>query len=91
MTVGATAITIFHPPSEPERFGRWVAGYLSSARHSPGYVIGRESVQGSRQLDWAVAVSFDKADLLDAWLEALNARPYSAKVRCTDAGGVPPI
>jgi uncharacterized protein len=69
MTVGATAITIFHPPAEPERFSRWVAGYLATARHSDGYVSARQSVQGSRQLDWAVEVCFDSADLLDAWLD----------------------
>jgi uncharacterized protein len=69
MTVGATAITIFHPPADPERFSRWVAGYLAAARHSHGYVSARQSVQGSRQLDWAVEVCFDNADLLDAWLD----------------------
>jgi len=51
MTVRAAAITTIHPPSDPERFDRWVAGCLASARHSPGYVIGRKSVQGRTQLD----------------------------------------
>jgi antibiotic biosynthesis monooxygenase (ABM) superfamily enzyme len=69
MTVGATAITILHPPSDPERFGRWVAEYLASARHTSGYVSARESVQGSRQLDWALEVSFDSEQRLDAWLD----------------------
>jgi uncharacterized protein len=69
MTVGATAITIFHPPADPERFSRWVAGYLAAGRHSHGYVSARQSVQGSGQLDWAVEVSFENADLLDAWLD----------------------
>ncbi|HZC53076.1 MAG TPA: antibiotic biosynthesis monooxygenase, partial [Mycobacterium sp.] len=68
MSAGASAITIFHPPSIPERFSRWVAAYQACARHSLGYVSARESVQGSR-LDWAVEVTFDSADRLDAWLD----------------------
>lgn len=91
MTVGASAITIFHPPSDPERFGRWVAGYLASARHSFGYVSARQSVQGSGQLDWAVEVAFGNADLLDAWLDSPKAKRHSAKAKRTAAGGVPPI
>jgi antibiotic biosynthesis monooxygenase (ABM) superfamily enzyme len=74
MTVGATAITIFHPPSDPQRFGRWVAGYLASARHFNGHVSARQSVQGGAQLDWAVEVSFENADLLDAWLDSADRR-----------------
>jgi uncharacterized protein len=70
MTAGACAITLFHPPSDPARFGQWVASYLASARHSPGHVRVRESVQGSRPLDWAVEVAFDDADSLDAWLDS---------------------
>jgi antibiotic biosynthesis monooxygenase (ABM) superfamily enzyme len=70
MSPGASAITIFHPPSNPERFSRWVAGYQACARHSSEYVTARQSVQGSGQLDWAVEVAFDSADLLDAWLDS---------------------
>jgi uncharacterized protein len=70
MTVGATAITIFHPPSDPQRFGRWVAGYLASARHFSGHVSARQSVQGGEHLDWAAEVTFENADLLDAWLDS---------------------
>jgi uncharacterized protein len=78
MTVGATAITIFHPPSEPQRFAQWVAEYLASARHAFGYVAARESVQSDgrpdpvldRALDWAIAVSFDSAERLDAWFDS---------------------
>lgn len=69
MTVGATAITLFHPPSDPERFGRWAATYIASARHTSGYVSARESVQGSQQLDWALEVRFDSAEDLDEWLD----------------------
>jgi antibiotic biosynthesis monooxygenase (ABM) superfamily enzyme len=69
MTVGAAAITIFHRPSDPERFGRWAAGYLASARHTSGYVNARDSVQGSRPLDWAVEVAFDSPERLDEWLD----------------------
>lgn len=74
MTVGATVITFFHPPSDPARFGRWVAGYLASARHTSGYVSARQSVQGGEQLDWAVEVSFGTPDLLDAWLDGAERR-----------------
>ncbi len=70
MTVGASAITFFHPPPDPARFGQWMAGYLASARHTSGYVSARESVQAEGQLDWAVQVSFDSPDLLDAWLDS---------------------
>lgn len=69
MTVVATAITIFHPPADAKGFSQWAAGYVDAARHSQGYVSARQSVQGTRQLDWAVEVRFDSADLLDAWLE----------------------
>ena len=70
MTVGAAAITIFHPPSDPQRFDRWVTGYLASARHCFGHVSARQSVQGNGQLDWAVEVSFESAEQLDAWLDS---------------------
>ncbi|MCV7429905.1 antibiotic biosynthesis monooxygenase [Mycobacterium montefiorense] len=70
MTADACAITLFHPPSDPARFGQWVVSYLASARHSPGHVGARESVQGSRPLDWAVEVAFHDADSLDAWLDS---------------------
>lgn len=67
---GATAITIFHPPSDTERFGRWVKKYLDSARHTFGYVSERESVRASADLDWAIEVSFDSTKTLDAWLDS---------------------
>jgi uncharacterized protein len=72
MTVGACAIRTFYPPSDPERFGRWVAGDQACARHSLGYVSARQSVQGSGDLDWAVEVAFGNADLLDAWLDSFE-------------------
>jgi uncharacterized protein len=69
MTAGASAITLFHPPADPARFDQWVVSYLASARHSPGHVSARESVQGSRPLDWAVEVAFRDSDSLDTWLD----------------------
>src|ERR1700744_3054273 len=75
---GATAITVFHPPSDPERFGRWVKTYLASARHSSGYVGERESVQANRGLDWAIEVSFDSAETLDAWLDGAQRKDLLA-------------
>lgn len=78
MTVGATAITFFHPPPDPERFGRWVARYLASARRSPGYASDRESVHANRQLDWALEVSFDSAQRLDTWLDSTQRRAILA-------------
>jgi uncharacterized protein len=69
MTVGATAITIFHPPAEPHRFATLVGRLLTCARSAPGYVGGRESVTGTGQLDWAVEVTFDSAERLDEWLD----------------------
>lgn len=74
MTVGAKAITLFHPASDPQRFGQWAATYIASARHTPGYVRARESVQGSRQLEWAIEVSFDSAARLDDWLDGAARR-----------------
>jgi antibiotic biosynthesis monooxygenase (ABM) superfamily enzyme len=74
MTADARAITLFHPPSDPARFGQWVGSYLASARHSPGHVSAHESVQGNRPLDWAVEVAFHDADLLDAWLDSPERR-----------------
>src|SRR5271155_2026758 len=73
MTVGASAITIFHPPSDPELFGRWVAGYFASAGLSPGYVTARESVQGSTQLDWTLEVCHSQ-DFFDGWLDSPGRR-----------------
>jgi antibiotic biosynthesis monooxygenase (ABM) superfamily enzyme len=70
MTVGASAITIFHSPSDPERFGHWVAGLLAAASNTRGYVSARRSVQRDGHLDWAVEVSFESTDLLDAWLDS---------------------
>jgi antibiotic biosynthesis monooxygenase (ABM) superfamily enzyme len=69
MTAGASAITIFHPPSDPDRFGQWVLRYLACAGHSVGHVTARESVHGNRRLDWAVEVTFRNPDLLHAWLD----------------------
>lgn len=71
---GACAITLFHPPSDFGRFGHWVASYLASARHSPGHVGARESVQGNRPLDWGVEVAFSNSELLDAWLDSAERR-----------------
>ncbi len=47
-----------------------MASYLASARHSPGHVGARESVQGNGRLDWGVEVTFRDSDLLDAWLDS---------------------
>jgi antibiotic biosynthesis monooxygenase (ABM) superfamily enzyme len=70
MTVGATAITTFHPPSEPERFSGWVDEYLAVARRASGYVNARQSVQSDLQFVWAVEISFDSAESLDTWLDS---------------------
>jgi uncharacterized protein len=74
MSAVASAITTFHPPSDPDRFGQWVARYLASARRSVGHVSARESVQGSAELDWAIEVSFGDANLLDAFLDSAERR-----------------
>lgn len=84
MTAVAAAITFFHPPSDPDRFGQWAARYLDSARQSEGYVSARESVQASTQLDWAVEVSFRSANLLDAWLDSAQ---RSAMLRAGEVDG----
>lgn len=70
MTVGASAITIFHPPADPAGFDRWAAEYIASARTKPGFVGARESVLGSRQLDSAVEVTFKYQEQLNAWLDS---------------------
>lgn len=73
MTVGATAITIFHAPADPERFGRWVADYVATARAAAGFVQARQSVPDG-PLDWAVEISFDGAERLDVWLDGAERR-----------------
>ncbi|WP_205872899.1 antibiotic biosynthesis monooxygenase [Mycobacterium camsae] len=78
MTVGAAAITIFHPPGNPDRFDGWVQGYLGTAGQAPGYVAARSSVPGGGQLDWAVEVSFDSSESLDAWLDSAPRRTLLA-------------
>src|ERR1700737_4143244 len=70
MTVGASAITTFHPPAEPERFDAWIVEYIAVARQASGYVDARQSVQGDRRFVWAVEVSFDSDELLDSWLDS---------------------
>ncbi|MHA7651006.1 antibiotic biosynthesis monooxygenase [Mycobacterium sp. ML4] len=78
MTVGATAITFFHPPGDTERFGGWIDGYLAVARRTPGYLAARRSVSGGGRLDWAVEVSFEGPELLDAWLDSAQRRTLLA-------------
>ncbi|GFG64990.1 hypothetical protein MKUB_24800 [Mycobacterium kubicae] len=73
MTVGATAISIFHTPGDPERFGQWAADYFAAARASSGYLGARRSVDAD-QLDFALEVSFDDPELLDAWLDSTERR-----------------
>lgn len=51
-----------------------MASYLASARHSPGHVGARESVQGNRPLDWGVEVAFSNSELLDDWLDSAERR-----------------
>jgi antibiotic biosynthesis monooxygenase (ABM) superfamily enzyme len=70
MTVGATAITTFHRPSEPERFDDWVAEYIAVARQGAGYVNARQSVHSESQFVWAVEITFAGAELLDRWLDS---------------------
>jgi antibiotic biosynthesis monooxygenase (ABM) superfamily enzyme len=79
MTVGAAAITIFHPPGDPDRFGAWLDGYLGTARRAPGYATARRSVAGGDQLDRAVEVSFDNSESLDAWLDSAPRRTVLAE------------
>lgn len=74
MTVAATGITIFHPPTDPDRFDRWLDGYLESARRSGGFVSARRSVPRGGQLDHGVAVSFDNTAKLDGWLDGAPRR-----------------
>ncbi|ODR02091.1 hypothetical protein BST27_06690 [Mycobacterium intermedium] len=63
-------MTIFHPPADPAGFGRWAAVYVACADRAPGYLGARESVQGSRPLDFAVEVTFERTDQLHAWLDS---------------------
>lgn len=77
MTVGAAAISIFHPPRDPDRFVGWVAQYVATARQAPGCAHARQSAQAG-QLDWAVEVSFDDAGALEAWLDSAQRRTVLA-------------
>jgi len=79
MTVGAAAISIFHPPRDPDRFGGWLEEYLAVARQAPGYAAARQSVPAGEQLDWAVEVSFDDAETLDTWLDSAQRRAVLAE------------
>lgn len=82
MTVGATAITIFHPASDSELFGRWVAEYIAAASRASGFVDARQSVHDpvhtDGHLDWAVEVGFDRTAALDAWLDSVARRDVLA-------------
>src|SRR5215211_4317830 len=66
----ATAITIFHPPADSERFDAWMSDYLESARAADGFAGCRVSVRSDGRLDWGVQVSFRTAELLDEWLDS---------------------
>ena len=78
MTVGASAITFFHRPPDPEQFGRWAAGYGAAARQASGCVNARQSVHSGGQLDWAVDVRFDSAESLHSWLDSAQRREVLA-------------
>jgi uncharacterized protein len=65
----ATAITVFHSAAEPGRFDAWAQDLLAGAAAGAGYTGSRVSLHGENGLDWAVEVTFDGADLLDAWLD----------------------
>jgi antibiotic biosynthesis monooxygenase (ABM) superfamily enzyme len=64
----ATAISIFHPPSEPRRFAAWISDYVACARAADGFVGARVSVQSDAHLDWGVEVTFRTAEVLEKWL-----------------------
>ncbi|QUR67531.1 antibiotic biosynthesis monooxygenase [Mycobacterium spongiae] len=70
MAFDPTAITLFHPPSDPEGFATWVAEYRAAARRAHGYVGALESVHATEYLDWALKVSFASAELLESWLDS---------------------
>ncbi|QLL05084.1 antibiotic biosynthesis monooxygenase [Mycobacterium vicinigordonae] len=74
MTVGATAITFFHPPADPGQFNQWADAYLDSARDAAGFVSARAAVQRGQQLDCALAITFDSVSTLDSWLDGSERR-----------------
>jgi antibiotic biosynthesis monooxygenase (ABM) superfamily enzyme len=78
MTV-TSAITIYHRPPDPEGFCRWSTEYIAAARQASGYVDARQSVDSGGELDWAVEVSFEREELLHAWLDSPQRQAVLAK------------
>ncbi len=65
----ATAVTVFHPLSEPDLFDRWLSQLLDSARRASGYLGGTGSAYDVPGLDRAMSVTFDTETALHAWLD----------------------
>ncbi|WP_081282263.1 antibiotic biosynthesis monooxygenase [Mycobacterium asiaticum] len=74
MTAGASAITIFHTPTDPDRFDAWVGRCLATAGRAAGFVGARRSVHSGGHLDWAVEVRFTDTASLDSWLDGAERR-----------------
>ena len=64
----ATAVTIFHPTTDPEGFDRWLSDLRASAQSADGFVSSSASLHDG-DLDWAVAVTFCSEDVLHRWLD----------------------
>lgn len=69
----ATAVTIFHPASDPAAFDGWLADVRASARAAAGFASSSMSVHDG-DLDWAMAVTFSGAGPLHAWLDSRERR-----------------
>jgi antibiotic biosynthesis monooxygenase (ABM) superfamily enzyme len=63
-----TAVTIFHPPADPEGFDGWVSELRASARSAEGFESSSVSVHDG-DFDWAMAVTFSSEHLLHRWLD----------------------
>jgi uncharacterized protein len=100
-SAGATAITVFHQPSDPAGFERWLSELTAAAREADGFESAAVSVRNDPQLDTAVAVRFQTEQLLHQWLDSPACRSalergegFGLYRRASDlilvAGGQPP-
>ncbi|AQA03735.1 antibiotic biosynthesis monooxygenase [Mycobacterium sp. MS1601] len=66
----AIVVSVFHPAADGSAFDAWTAELIACAQAADGFRSGRASLHTSRQLDWAVAITFEDEDLLHAWLDS---------------------
>jgi antibiotic biosynthesis monooxygenase (ABM) superfamily enzyme len=74
MSAAATAVTVFHPVADPQRFESWLADMTTCAGAAEGFVASRAAAYDDPTLDPAALVIFRTEDLLHRWLDGPECR-----------------